>query len=205
MPGGDRLPQPARGVQDDLGAVLPGQADEHVPAEPQRLLRLVGLGKAARLAEHDQGTVEELGRRVQPQRARERASRALVVAQGDQRVPLVEEQLPLGIAERGIGAVRRGQLAERVAGPVNRAPDPLKRLPAAAPRQPGQRPGLNDRRDDRGHARVAARQVGTSPGQRGGFPRVAVVERHQRLAGRHPGPEPAVAGLVRRGPRGAEE
>jgi len=108
VPGGDRLAEPAGGVQHDLGAVLAGQADERIPAKPQCLRWLVGLGQAPRLPEHDQGAVQELARRVQPQRMRECPGRALVVTQGHQGIPLVEEQLPLGVAERGVRAVRRG-------------------------------------------------------------------------------------------------
>ena len=192
-------------MRDDLGTLLARQADQGVLAEPQRLLRLVRLGQAPRLPEHDKGAVQELAGRVHPQCLRERPRRALVVAQGYQNVPLVKEQLPLGVAERRVVTVRRGQFAERVVGAIERAPGPVHRLPPAPSRHPGQRPRLDDRRHDPGRARLAASQVGPGPGLCRGLPRITVVERHQRLADSHPGAEPPVAGLVRRRPGGPEE
>ena len=44
------------------GAVLARQAEQGLPAQPQRLLGLAGLQPAARLAECDQRAVEEFGR-----------------------------------------------------------------------------------------------------------------------------------------------
>jgi hypothetical protein len=205
VPGRDRLPQPAGGLRHDLGALLTGQAEQGVLAEPQRVLGLVGLSQAPRLPEHDQGAVEELGGRVHPHCLRERPRRTLVVAQGYQGIALVEEQLPLGVAERRVVAVRRGQFAERIVGAIERTPDPVYCLPPTPSRHPGERPRLDDRRHDPGHARPAASQVSPGPGQRGGLPRIAVVERHQRLADSHPGAEPPVADLIRRGSRGPEE
>jgi len=192
-------------VRDDLGTLLARQADQGVLAEPQRLLRLVRLGQAPRLPEHDKGAVQELAGRVHPQCLRERPRRALVVAQGHQRIALVKEQLPLGVAERRVVAVRRGQFTEHVVGAVKRAPDPVQRLPPTSPGHPGQRPRLDDRRHDPGRAEPAASQVSRCPGQCRGLPRIAVIQRHQRLPDSHPGAEPPVAGLVRRRPGGPEE
>ena len=192
-------------MPDDLGALLTRQAEQDVLAEPQRLLRLVRLGQAACFPEHDKGAVQELAGRVHPQCLRERPRRALVVAQGHQRIPLMKEQLPLGVAECRVVAVRRGQLTEHVVGTVERAPDPVECLAPASPGHPGQRPRLDDRRHDPGRAEPAASQVSRGPGQRRGLPRIAVVQRHQRLADSHPGAEPPVAGLISRGPGGPEE
>lgn len=61
MPRRDQFPQPAGGVCHDLGALLARQAEQGVLANPQRVLRLVGLGQAPCRPEHDKGTVEELG------------------------------------------------------------------------------------------------------------------------------------------------
>jgi hypothetical protein len=185
--------------------VLGGQRRDDLLADPQCLLRALGLGQAARLAEPDQRPVEQLARRVQAQRTRVGAPRTLVVADRGQRVAGVEQQLPLGVPERGVRGVLCGQLGQPFLGLVERGPDPFQRLPAAAAGQPGQRPGLGDPGHNRGHAPVPAGQVGGRPGQRGGFPRVAVVQRHQRFPHCYPGPQPPVPGLVRRGPGGAEE
>ncbi len=59
---GHRLAQRLGRAQHDAGAMLAGQAEQGVLAQPQRLLGLAGLQPAARLAECDQRAVEELGR-----------------------------------------------------------------------------------------------------------------------------------------------
>src|SRR5215469_4356617 len=89
----------------------------------ERVLRLVGLEPALGEAEGGQRPVQDLIRRVQPQRPGERPLRALGIPERDQRVALVEEELTLGVAERGVAAFGFGQPGQRVMSLVEQARD----------------------------------------------------------------------------------
>ncbi len=189
--------------------MLARHREQGLPAQAERLLRLVRFQPAPGQAQRGERPVQDLLGGVQPQGTGKRLLRAVVVGERDQRVALVEQQLPLGVPECAVAALRCGQPGQRLMRAVEQAggaPQSLRPGRATAPGcHPGQRPGLQDGGHRRRYAHVAAGQARGGPGQRHRLGRVPVVERDQRLAHRHPGPELPVAGLVSRRPRGAEE
>src|SRR6266480_7914470 len=104
--------QRPRRPDHDLGPVLPRHGEQGLLAQPQRLLRLVGLQTAPGQPQRGQGTVQDLLGGVQPQGALQCPLRALVMGKRDQRVALVEQQLALGVAEGAVAAVGGGKLAQ---------------------------------------------------------------------------------------------
>src|SRR5215467_4483397 len=123
MPPGYRVAERPGRPHHDLRAVLTRHAEYGVPAQPERLLRLVGLEPALGEAERSQRPVQDLLRRVQPQRPGERPLRTLGVPERDQRIALVEEELTLGVAERCVATFAFGQPGQRVMGVVDQARD----------------------------------------------------------------------------------
>ena len=135
-----------RAVRSMISGRCSRDGQQGVPAQPQRLLRLVRLQPAAGLAKVDQRPVEDLIGRVQTQRQLERVVRAPVVAQHDQGVPLVEQQLALGVPERGVAPLGRWQPGQRLVCLVQQgcdrgaAPRRRQRPPAGRPPMPARVP-----------------------------------------------------------------
>ena len=90
--------------------------------------------------------------------ARERLFRALVIAEHDQGVPLVEQQLALRVPERGVAPLGGREPAERLMRGRQQGPHPAQGRAGAgvlAPRRrPGQGPGLQHRCHHPGHAGI---------------------------------------------------